>query len=138
MTSPLFGDTITVYNHLRIGRESAWKRTVIRGVQIYQKVKNDFTNNGESVYLTETSITIPYTADSGGKAYVPPDKFTGEGWTLNPADGQDVIILRECEREIGPDYSVDMLIKEYGAFTIKAATDNTRRPRLRTWKVVCV
>lgn len=137
MRHPLFSDTITVYNHLRNGRASTWKRTVIHGVQIQQKIKNDFTDNGESVYLTETSITIPFAADTGGKAYELPDTFTGAGWTLNPADGKDVIVLRACEREISPDYSIDVLIRGCGAVTIKAATDNTRRPRLRTWKVVC-
>lgn len=135
--NPLFGDVITVYNRMQRGRAPVWKRTVISGVQVKQRVKSDFTDAGKSIYKTETSITIPYGADSGGAAYEPPERFDGAGWTLNPADGQDVIVLGVCEREIDEDYSIDALIKEHKAVTVRAATDNTNRPRLKTWKAVC-
>lgn len=135
MNAPLFTDTITIYNHYRSGREELWKRTALPGVQIRQTVKSELSESAKATYLTETSITIPWSADT---QYIPPEQFNGEGWTLNPRNGQDLIILGLSTKEIGTDYSIDELIKDYHAVTIKAATDNTKRPRLKHWKVVCV
>ncbi len=133
---PLFTETITLYNHWRRGREESWTRTVICGVQVRQSVKHKF-DNGKSLRLTETSITIPVNADAGDRNYRKPSEYSGTGWTLNPDDGQDLVVLGACVQEIGAGYTVDALIKEHGALTLTAAADNTHRPRLRHWKAVC-
>lgn len=134
--SPLFTDTITLYNHFRHGREDGWTRTVIRGVQVRQSIKHKF-EDGRSLSYAETSITIPINADTGGSCYMDPGQYSGSGWTLDPDDGQDLIIPGECTQEIGAGYGVDELIKEFRALTLIYAADNTRRPRLRHRKAVC-
>ena len=133
---PLFTDTVTLYNHVRRGRTESWARTVISGVQICQTVKHDFAD-GKSVRTTETSVTIPIGADAGGKRYESPGGYSGEGWTLNPDDGADLLVEGRCEQEIDATHTVDELISRCGALTVRAAADNTRRPRLRHWKAVC-
>lgn len=143
MGTPLFSDIVTIYNHIRLGRSDRWLRTVLRGVQVQQKNLNSFGATGESRYLTETSITIPICAKTGGKVYAAPEIFAAAEkpetlWTLSPADGLDLVVLGECDREIGESYSADDLIREFKAVTLSTATDNTRRSALRHWRARCV
>ena len=139
MRSP-FTDTITVYNRTIENKTPVWHRTVIRGVQWTQKARISFDASGKSVYNTETSITIPKTADTSGKEYVEPRVFlaaeTHSGiWTLNPESGEDVIVKGECAWNISDVYTLEDLNREYGYVSIQAVANNTDRAYLKNWKV---
>lgn len=139
MRSP-FTDTITVYNRTVENRAPVWHRTVIRGVQWTQKSRINFDSSGKSVYNTETSITIPIAADTGGSKYLDPKAFMlteehSKFWTLNPESGDDVIVKGECPWNITDVYTLDDLNREYGFVTIQAVADNTARAHLKNWKV---
>lgn len=142
MRSP-FTETVTVYNHTVENRTEVWRRTVIRGVQWTGRRVNAFDSNGQSVFQQEISLTIPVDADTGGKQYADPKGYNKSAdksmlWTLDPASGDDVIVYGECPAEISEDYTLGKLARDYIMVTIMAVSDNTRRARLRTWKVSCV
>lgn len=121
---PLFTDDVTAYHHTRQGRTDVWTRRVLHGVQWRQKtVRTSLANDaGKIVYATETSVTIPVPAAS-------------DGLTLAP---EDVLVFGVCAAEIAGGYTEDDLIREHGAVIVQSVADNTLRPRLRSWKVVCV
>lgn len=142
MRSP-FTETVTVYNHAVENRTEVWRRTVIRGVQWAGRRVNAFDSTGQSVFEQEISLTIPVNADTGGKQYADPKAYNKAAdksmlWTLDPASGDDVIVYGECLAEISDDYTLSKLARDYTMVTIMAVSDNTRRERLRTWKVSCV
>lgn len=142
MRSP-FTDTITVYNRTIENKAPVWHRTVIHGVQWTQKSRISSDATGKSVYSTETSITIPITADSGGSEYVNPKAFMlaedhSNIWTLNPESGDDVIVKGDCPWNISDVYTLDDLNKEYGYVSIQAVADNTSRAHLKNWKVAAI
>lgn len=138
-----FTETVTVYNHSVQNRADTWRRTVIRGVQWTGKRRNAFYESGKSVFQEEISLTIPIDADTGGKSYAtPPEYIKSQSkdriWTLDPSSGDDVVVYGECIAEITEEYTLENLMKDYQAVTIMAVSDNTRRARLKTWKVSCV
>lgn len=138
-----FTETVTLYNHTRENREDKWHRTVIRGVQWTGKRVNTSDANGKSVFSTEISLTIPVDADMSGKKYVDPKAYDltldkSDKWTLDPADGDDVVVYGECFSEIADDFTVDDLAKEQTLVTITAVSDNTKRRLGKTWKVSAV
>ena len=142
MTTSLFTDTITLYNHYRHGREKYWQRTVLRGVQWKQKIVHTASDTGSVVVITETSVTIPVDVDANWRVYVRPLEFSMAEdkenlWTLSPADGGDLMIYGECMTEISGDVTADDLCK-LGAVVVKAAKDNTLRQYLKHWKVVAI
>ena len=115
----LFTDTITVYRRSVTGRSEHWTRHTLAGVQLTAKAVRSYAD-GRIVYTTETAITVPY----GGDAEQP--LLVG-----------DVVVPAACETEIGEAYSIDDLIRDTGAVTVRSVRDNTRRELLRTWKAVC-
>lgn len=142
MTNP-FTETITLYNHTIENRTDVWHRTVIRGVQWTGRRVNSFGATGQNVFQTETSLTIPYNADTDGKVYVDPKTYDialdkSNKWTLNPSDGDDVIVYGKCFSEITDSFTVDDLAKEQMLVTIMAVSDNTKREHGKTWKVSAV
>lgn len=142
MSNP-FTETITLYNHSIENRVDKWRRTVIRGVQWTGRRVNSFGATGQSVFQTEISLTIPIDADTGGKAYVDSKTYDvaldkSDKWTLNPADGDDVVVYGECFSEITDSFTVDDLAKEQTMVTIMAVADNTKRRFGKTWKVSAV
>ena len=50
----------------------------------------------------------------------------------------DVLVFGACAAEISEEYTEDDLIRGHGAVIVQSVADNTLRPRLRSWKVVCV
>ena len=111
---PLFTDDVTAYHRTRQGRTDVWTRRVLHGVQWRQKtVRTSLANDaGKIVYATETSVTIPAP--------------------------EDVLVFGTCAAEIAGGYTEDDLIREHDAVIVQSVADNTLRPRLRSWKVVCV
>ena len=126
MSSMLFGDTVTLYNHYQ-GR---WYRTVLEGVQWVSKVTKTVDSDGKMHVTPEIGVTVPY---RGG--YVPPKEYTGEGFTFG-LDNLDVIVLGECTSEITEGYTITDLKHDHdSATTIYAVQDNTLRPLLKHWSV---
>lgn len=121
---PLFTDTVTAYHRTRQGRADIWTRRELRGVQWRQKtVRTALANEtGKILYAAETTVTIPAPAAPGGL-------------TLAPGD---VLVFGACAAEISGEYTEDDLIRGHGAVIVQSVADNTLRPRLRSWKVVCV
>lgn len=138
-----FTETVTIYNHSVEDRVDKWRRTVIKGVQWTGRRVNSFGATGQSVLQTEIILTIPIDAGTGGKAYVDPKTYdvaldkSGK-WTLNPANGDDVVVYGECFSEITDDFSIDDLAKEQTLVTIMAVSDNTKRRLGKNWKVSAV
>lgn len=134
-----FTETITLYNHTRENRVDKWYRTVIRGVQWTGRRINSTDSNGRSVFETEINLTIPVEADTSGKKYVSPKDFDiaidkTDKWTLDPSNGDDVVVYGECLSEISDTFTVDDLAKEQTMISIMAVSDNTKRRCGRTWK----
>ena len=121
---PLFTDTVTAYHRTRQGRADIWTRRELRGVQWRQKtVRTALANEaGKILYAAETTVTIPAPAAPGGL-------------TLAPGD---VLVFGACAAEISEAYTEDDLIRGHGAVIVQSVAYNTLRPRLRSWKVVCV
>lgn len=114
MTNPLFTDTVTVYR--KDGEQ--YSRHIMSGVQWRQKTER-LNDNGKIALATVTSVTIP----DGVKTPVKPG---------------DVLVLGTGP-EITGEYSIARLKAENETYcTVKGVADNTRRPRLKHWKVTAV
>ena len=139
MNTAVFGDTVTLYNRYRLNRADAWQRTVLRGVQVRERVEK--TVDASGLHLAKSvSLTIPVNADAGGRHYLPPELFAQserreQYWTLNAAGNLDVIVTGVCETDLSDAYTLDDLGREHGYITVRAVSDNTARPRLKHWKV---
>lgn len=142
MRNALFGDTITLYNRFRgTDRQDHWQRTVLHGVQVREKIEKTVSTDGKLLVTKSVSITIPVSADAGGRHYLEPHAFScsesRDGyWTLDAARNLDVVVSGECADELTEDYTLDDLSRDHGYVTIMAVTDNTPRPRLKHWRVV--
>lgn len=141
--NPLFCDTVTIYNHVLIDRVDRWEKTIIKGVQWTRRQINTMNDSGRNVVTEKTLITIPITANSGGRGYVLPSDFAraadrSKVWTLNAANGNDLVVRGACDAEITQDYTPAQLIKDYGAVSITVVRDNTAPGILKNWKVECV
>lgn len=127
MSSVLFTDTVTLFNHYK----GQWFKTVLTGVQWKDKVTKTVDTSGKIVITPEVSLTVPA---RGG--YVEPKAFTGEGFTFGTGN-MDVIVLGEVDEEITADFTITSLRKKYDrAATIYAVSDNTLRQQLKHWKVM--
>lgn len=127
MSSILFTDTVTLFNHYK----ERWFKTVLTGVQWKDKVTKTVDTSGKIVITPEVSLTVPA---RGG--YVEPRAFTGEGFTFGTGN-MDVIVLGEVDEEITADFTITSLRKKYDrAATIYAVSDNTLRQQLKHWKVM--
>ena len=142
----LFTDTMTVYNYFRdseSGKE-IWNRSVVHGVQwSHNKSEVSISGNTKTESKVE-SITIDFQRNYGNKLYIPPDEYRklseeekGRYWTLDAKTGNDVLVLGDIGQEIGRQYRISELIKDYQyAVTVTAVSDNRNRPRLKHIKVV--
>ena len=140
----LFTDVMTVYNHFYDETTEAdlWKRTVIRGVQwSHNKVQTSISGGVMSEKRVE-SITIDFQRNYGNAEYLDPIAFAAVEdksgyWTLNSRDGQDVLVLGETDREIGRDYRISSLKKDFQyCGTVTSVSDNRNRGFLKNIKVV--
>lgn len=126
MSSILFGDTVTLFNHYR----DTWYKTVLSGVQWLNKVTKTSDSDGKLTVIPEVEITIPYR-----NGYILPKEYIGEGFTFNPK-GLDIVVLGEVSEEITGDFTITSLKKKYdNVATIYAVQDNTLRPQLKHWSV---
>lgn len=137
----LFSDIITVYNHyLDSEGEDKWSRKVVKHVQ-WRDGKTQIANNdGILTTTTKKTITIDFSIGKQQNFLISTEyertNQPTEYWTLNPKEDMDVIIHGECSKEITEEYTISILIREYGAVTVKAVTDNRNRRLLHNIKVV--
>lgn len=140
----LFTDVMTVYNHFYDEAADAdrWQRTVIRGVQwSHNKVRTSISGGVMSEKRVE-SVTIDFQRRYGNVEYLDPVTFTKAEdksgyWSLNSKDGQDVLVLGETDREIGGDYRISDLRKDYQyCGTVTEVSDNRNRGFLKNIKAV--
>ena len=114
MTHPLFADTVTVYSK----NGDQYARHVLKGVQWRQKIER-LNDNGKIAIATVTSVTIP----------------EGVEMAVKPGD----VLVLDVGPELTDEYTIARLRAEYESYcTVKAVADNTRRPRLKHWKVTAV
>ena len=143
--SVLFTDTMTVYNYHRDPEteEETWARSVVKGVQ-WSHNKSEITTSGSVQTENKVEkITIDFQRKYGNKPYLPPQEYSklpdeerGGYWTLDAKQGKDVIVLGSSETEIGRDYRISELFKDFQyAVTVTAVSDNRNRPRLKSIKV---
>ncbi len=127
MSSVLFTDTVTLFNHYK----GQWFKTVLPGVQWKDKVSKTVDTSGRIVVTQEVSLTVPVRT-----GYVEPKAFTGEGFTFGTGN-LDVIVLGEVDDAITADFTITSLRKKYDPVaTIYAVSDNTLRQQLKHWKVM--
>lgn len=140
----LFTDVMTVYNHFydETTETDLWKRTIIRGVQwSHNKVQTSISGGVMSEKRVE-SITVDFQRNYGNAEYLDPMAFAAledkSGyWTMNPQDGQDVLVLGESDREIGEGYRISSLRKDFQySGTVTSVSDNRNRGFLKNIKVV--
>ncbi len=140
----LFTDVMTVYNHFydEAAELDRWQFTVIRGVQwSHNKVKTSISGGVMSEKRVE-SVTVDFQREYGNAEYLDPIAFqTLENksgyWTLNSKDGQDVLVLGEADREIGKDYHISDLRKDFQyCGTVTEVSDNRNRGFLKNIKAV--
>lgn len=144
--SVLFTDVMTVYNYHRdpeTGKEN-WARSVVKGVQ-WSHNKSEITTSGN--VQTENrveSITIDFRQKYGNKPYLLPQEYArlpdeerGKYWTLDAKQGKDVLVYGISDKEIGRDYRLSELGKDFQyTVTVTAVSDNRNRPRLSHIRVV--
>lgn len=127
MSSVLFTDTVTLFNHYK----GQWFKTVLPAVQWKDKVTKTVDTSGRIVATPEVSLTVPERA-----GYIEPKAFTGTGFTFGTGN-LDVIVLRKIDEEITADFTITSLRKKYDhVATIYAVSDNTLRPQMKHWKVM--
>lgn len=114
MTHPLFSDTVTAYR--KNGEQ--YTRRVLNGVQWRQKIER-LNDNGTLALATVASVTIPEGADMAVK----------------PGD----VLVLGVGPELTDEYTIARLRADNDTYcTVRAVADNTRRPRLKHWKVTAV
>lgn len=116
-----FTDTVTIFNKTPQG---TWTRTVVKGVQWFDK--HDKQNvNGKLSVANYTSITFP--------------EGTYENLVLDPRNEEDCIVFGEVSDVVTTEkgHRISDLLKKYPKIgLIKSVNDNTNRSYLKNMKVV--
>lgn len=137
-----FTDVMTVYNYRQDADGEHWVRSVLRGVQWRHGRRRGIVDKGVFSDEPEESVTVDFRrVYTGNPSYLSPEEYRkaerAEGiWTLDPANGTDVIICGEIFREVGKDYSISQLKRDYAGFTVVSVADNRNRSRLKHIRVV--
>lgn len=140
----LFTDVMTVYNHVHDGAAGtdSWQRTVIRGVQWSNDVVKASLSGGVMTVRRVESVTIDFQRSYGNAQYLDPVAFAAAedksgSWTLDPREGQDVLVLGETDREIGGGYRLSDLRRDFPRCgTVTEVSDNRNRRFLKHVRVV--
>ena len=104
-----------------------WKRKRVQSVNV----------DGKLNIVDTVSITVPYRA-----LYLPYKEFLLSSdrlshWTIETASNLRVAVLGECNKEIGDNYRLKDLKRDYSdVVTLKSLADNTNRDHLKNWKVI--
>ena len=120
-----FIHTVTLYNRTEnADGESVWRKTVLKNVYQSRQTKLAVADGAKSL-IKVNFLMIP---KHGG--YVSPDKYDGDGFTLQVGD---IVVSGEISDDIPDADSGNNLIKKYGerAWVIKTVSDNTM-PGMRT------
>ncbi len=133
----IFTDTITIYSYYKDNGVEKWHRTVLKGVMWKRKRVQSVNIDGKLNIVDTVSITIPYRA-----LYLPYKEFLLSSdrlshWTIETASNLSVAVLGECDKEIGDNYRLKDLKRDYSdVVTLKSLADNTNRDHLKNWKVI--
>lgn len=133
----IFTDTITIYSYYKDNGAEKWHRTVLKGVMWKRKRVQSVNIDGKLNIVDTVSITIPYRA-----LYLPYKEFLLSSdrlshWTIETASNLSVAVLGECDKEIGDNYRLKDLKRDYSdVVTLKSLADNTNRNHLKNWKVI--
>ncbi len=133
----IFTDTITIYSYYKDNGVEKWHRTVLKGVMWKRKRVQSVNVDGKLNIVDTVSITIPYRA-----LYLPYKEFLLSSdrlshWTIETASNLSVAVLGECNKEIGDNYRLKDLKRDYSdVVTLKSLADNTNRDHLKNWKVI--
>lgn len=133
----IFTDTITIYSYYKDNDVEKWHRTVLKGVMWKRKRVQSVNIDGKLNIVDTVSITIPYRA-----LYLPYKEFLLSSdrlsyWTIETASNLSVAVLGECDKEIGDNYRLKDLKRDYSdVVTLKSLADNTNRDHLKNWKVI--
>lgn len=133
----IFTDTITIYSYYKDNGVEKWHRTVLKGVMWKRKRVQSVNVDGKLNIVDTVSITIPYRA-----LYLPYKEFLLSSdrlshWTIEAASNLSVAVLGECNKEIGDNYRLKDLKRDYSdVVTLKSLADNTNRDHLKNWKVI--
>nr|DAW31466.1 MAG TPA: hypothetical protein [Caudoviricetes sp.] len=133
----IFTDTITIYSYYKDNGAEKWHRTVLKGVMWKRKRVQSVNIDGKLNIVDTVSITIPYRA-----LYLPYKEFLLSSdrlshWTIETASNLSVAVLGECDKEIGDNYRLKDLKRDYSdVVTLKSLADNTNRDHLKNWKVI--
>ncbi len=144
--SVLFTDTMTVYNYYRDSEteKEVWNRSVVKGVQWSHNKSEVSVSGGIQTENKVEKITVDFQRKYGNKPYLPPNEYKKLSpeecrnyWTLDAKSGQDMLVLGETDQEIGKQYRVSELKKDYQyAVIVTAVSDNRNRIRLKHIKAV--
>lgn len=133
----IFTDTITIYSYYKDNGAEKWHRTVLKGVMWKRKRVQSVNIDGKLNIVDTVSITIPHRA-----LYLPYKEFLLSSdrlshWTIETASNLSVAVLGECDKEIGDNYRLKDLKRDYSdVVTLKSLADNTNRDHLKNWKVI--
>ena len=139
----LFTDVMTVYNYVKDadGVES-WKRTVVEGIQWRHNKSELSISDGVQTEKKVESITVDFSKNYKRETYVDFLEFEKKEnkngyWTLNERDSLDIVVLGVSEKEIGEDYKISDLRKDFQyCATVQSVSDNRNRSHLKHIKVV--
>lgn len=140
-----FTDVMTVYNYHRDAAGEHWLRSVVYGVQWRHGKRRMTAKEGVFTDEPEESITVDFRRVYGGnKPYTEPFQYqrmtlkeAAGVWTLDQANGMDVVICGEVNQEISPEYGISNLKKDYPhVYSVVSVADNRNRPRLNHIRVV--
>ncbi|MDO4541492.1 MAG: hypothetical protein Q4C00_01500 [Bacillota bacterium] len=118
----MFGDTVTIYQHIKEGRSERWERNVYEGVMWQEEITKTVNSDGIIQVVKSVSITIPYDAKL----------------EINAAGNLNIAVCGKCPAYITEDYTIADLQQHYKSAVIKSVTNNTNRGLLKNWKLVCV
>lgn len=140
-----FTDVMTVYNYRRDADGEHWLRSVVYGVQWKHGKRRVTVSDGVFTDDPEESITVDFQRTyEGNKPFVLPAEYrrltAGQApgcWTLDQSNRMDVVVCGEIDQEIGAEYGISQLKKDYPyVFNVVSVADNRNRPRLKHIRVV--
>ena len=117
----LFTDTVTIYNKIS---ETEWKRTVVEGVQWFDKTEKK-NENGKISIARYASITFP--------------DGTYDGLVLNSSNEEDCIVFGAVDdvvEDVKGSRVTDLMKKYPKSGLIQSVNDNSNRDFLKNIKVV--
>lgn len=133
---------VTLYLQHKAGGVPGWARVVLSGVYAQQKLVRTHGSDGVLKFTRETELRIDQDLlilDDvlSEVVYCEPDEFSRAEdvsglWTLKQGD---VVVLGALTQDVGPDYTIAQLRKDYGTYATIQAVSDLRGGPLGHWQV---